>query len=181
MSKFNVGLLFPVDQYHEIGPFRFPIHNDLIPAEVTKIAAIEKVFTKGTYESMKLAKRIAKDRGITNKEAVALLQNPNEESNEGVVYDYIDEIQALNEAQGDNIAKLQAYALMLLQFRGQVKSPETGNWESTEDWNLEDTANIPTKLLNSMFDFIMWERDGWPTPGTEGKDKGKTPQPQKAT
>lgn len=181
MSKFNKGLLFPVDKFHEIGPFRFPIHNDLIPAEVKKIAAIEKEFSKGTYESMRLAKRIAKDRGITNKEAVELLQNPNAEGNEGVVYDYIDEIQALNNAQDENIAKLQAYALMLLQFRGQVKNPETEGWDSTEDWEMEDTANIPTKVLNSMFDFIMWERDGWPTPEAVGNEKTKTPSPRRAT
>jgi hypothetical protein len=170
MSKFNKGLLFPVDEYHEIGPFRFPIHNDLIPAEVNQIAAIEKEYSKGSYASMRLAKQIAKDRNISNKEAVELLQNAGGADSDSIVYDYIDQIQALNDAQEETTAKLQAYALMLLQYRGQVKNPETGEWESTENWTQEDTNIIPTKLLNSMLQFVLWERDGWPK-GNEGNDK----------
>jgi hypothetical protein len=174
MSKFNKALLFPIDEYHEIGPFRFPIHNDLIPAEVKQIAAIEKQYSKGSYDSMRLAKQIAKDRNISNREAVELLQNVGGAESDSVVYDYIDQIQALNDAQEDTTAKLQAYALVLLQFRGQVKNPETGEWESTEDWTVEDTNTIPTKLLNSMFQFVLWERDGWPK-ADEGNDKAAKP------
>lgn len=119
---------------------------------------------------MRLAKQIAKDRNISNKEAVELLQNVGGAESDSIVYDYIDQIQALNDAQEDTTAKLQAYALMLLQYRGQVKNPETGEWESTEDWTAEDTNTIPTKLLNRMFQFVLWERDGWPN-GDEGNDK----------
>jgi hypothetical protein len=183
MLNFNKGLLFPANAYHEIGPFRFPIHNDLTPAEATKIVAIEKEYSKGSYDSMRLAKKIAKARNISNQEAVDLLQNLNTADDSSIVFDYIDEIEELNNSQENTTAKLQAYALMLLQYRGEVKHPDTAEWESTDKWELEDTNIIPIKVLTSMLEFVLWERDGWPkSEGTEGNEKiTKTRAQPKAT
>jgi len=161
MSNLNKGLLFPVTDFHNIGPFRFPIHKDLTPAEVKGITDIEKRYSKNTYDSMRLAKKIAADRNISNNEAVNLLQNANVEDN-GIIYDYIDELEKLNTNQEDPIAKLQAYALILLKYRGEVKDPESDQWESTQNWSEEDTGIIPTKLLTDMYNFIQWERTSWP-------------------
>ena len=36
-----------------------------------------------------------------------------------------------------------------------------------QDWTREDTLAMPSKLLSDIFDFINWERNGWPE---EGKD-----------
>ena len=53
MSKYSI--LFEAERFHEIGPFRFPVYEDLTPGEAKRIEAMNKLQSKSTYKSMRLA------------------------------------------------------------------------------------------------------------------------------
>ena len=51
------------------------MYHDLVPGEAKGIEEIGRKQSKSTFRSLKLAKRIAKDKEITTKEAIELLAN----------------------------------------------------------------------------------------------------------
>ena len=93
MSKY-ASLLFGPEKYYEIGPFRFPVYEDLVPGEAKGIEKISRAQSKSTFSSIKLAQRIAKDKEISTKEAVELLSSASEDNQE-LLYDYVDELEEL--------------------------------------------------------------------------------------
>lgn len=180
MAKYS-GLLFTTEQYHEIGPFRFPIYKDLSPGEIKAITKIEKTTAAVQLKSMELAKKIAKEQGITNKAALELLANASDPENEELIYSYLDDLQKLNDSVEDDIIKLTQYGTLLMQFRGEVKLPGSDEYVKTPDWVEEDTEGVHRGVLEAMRQFILWERDGWPDPAAAEKEGNvQTPATQKA-
>ena len=51
-----------------------------------------------------------------------------------------------------------------------MKLPKAKDWKKTDDWTDEDTNQIPTKMLKDIYQFVLWERDGWPEDQAEGKE-----------
>lgn len=168
MSKYS-SLLFAPEKYHEIGPFRFPVYHDLVPGEAKGIEAISRKQSRSTFSSIKLAQRIAKDKGISTKEAVELLSNTNEE-NQDLLYDYAGELEELQRNTVGAVEQQIAFVTLFMQYRGEVKLPRAKDWQRMEDWTDADTEAIPTKIMEDIFRLIGWERDGWPEP--EGKSSG---------
>lgn len=177
MSKYT-GLLFPVENYHEIGPFRFPIYHDLVPGEARGIEEIARTQSKTTYKSLKLAQRIAKAKKIPVKEAVELMSKGADGPDQDLLYNYAEELDALSTeglSQTDQIAE---FATLALRYRGEVKMPGSDTWDKTTDWRAEDTNTIPTKILKQIFDFLLWERDGWPEDQVKNDESTKSPNPK---
>ena len=163
MSKYT-GLLFPVDEYHQIGPFRFPIYKDLVPGEARDIEDFLKHQSRSFYKSLKLAQRISKDKKIPTKQALDMLSSLDTDKGQQIVIDYAEELEALTEnTVGETEQQIQ-FVTVLMRYRGQLQD-SSGNWAPTTDWTEEDTLLIPKKILASIFQFIFWERDGWPTEG----------------
>jgi hypothetical protein len=169
MSKY-ASLLFPAERYYEIGPFRFPVYNDLVPGEAKQIEAISRKQAKSTAASIKLAQRIAKDKGISTKEAVDLLGNTSEENSE-ILYDYAAELEDLQKGSTGAIEQQVAFVTLFMRYRAEVKLPKAKDWQRLEDWTEEDTEAMPSKIMEDVFRMIGWERDGWPEPETEGKSE----------
>lgn len=176
MSKY-ASLLFAPEKYHEIGPFRFPIYEHLTPGESRIIEEITRKQTKSAFKSIKLAQRIASDKGITTKEAMKLLENADKDENEDLLYDYVDELEKLQESGVGATEQKLSWVTPFMQYRGEVKLPPEGDWRQTSDWTEDDTEQMPPQLLNDVFQLILWERDGWPTPGAEGN----APEDEEAT
>lgn len=170
MSKY-ASLLFPSDTYHYIGPFRFPVYHDLVPGEAKGIEVISRKQSRSTFKSIKLAQRIAKDKGITTKEAVKLLGGG--EDNEDILYDYAPELEELQLENVGAIEQQIAFVTLFMQYRGEAKLPDGDDWRRLDDWTDADTEAIPAKLADQIFQLITWERDGWPQPG--GNDEGSAP------
>lgn len=159
MSKYS-ALLFKPTTYHEIGPFRFPIYHDLVPGEAKGIEEFSKKQSRSTFKSIKLAQRIAKDKGISTKEAVDLLGKVGSEETD-LVYEYAAE---LDDLQVDSVSAVQQkvdFVTLFMQYRGESKL-EGDDWIQLKDWEEADTETMPTKLLNKVFELVLWERDGWP-------------------
>jgi hypothetical protein len=180
MSKYSI--LFEAERFHKIGPFRFPVFEDLTPGEAKGIEALTKKQAKSTYRSMRLAQRIAKDRNIPIKDALNALTEIGDDKNEDILYEYSSDIEALS---ADSISATEQkidYVSLFMRHRGTVKLPSSTSWTQTEDWTEADTEVLPTKLLNQIFEFILWERDGWPKEELEaeaaGNAEAETPSPK---
>ena len=134
MSKYS-SILFVPDKFHHIGPFRFPVFEDLTPGEAKGIEMLTRKQSKQTFKSIRLAQQIAKDKKITTKEAIDMMSNLGDNDSEDLV----------------------------MQYRGEAQIK--GKWQSLKDWSEDDTDSMPSKLLEQIFEFVIWERDGWPTEG----------------
>lgn len=167
MSKY-ASLLFAPEKYHEIGPFRFPVYNDLVPGEAKEIEALSRKQSRSTFSSIKLAQRIAKDKGITTKEAIDLLGNTSED-NQDLLYDYAPELEDLQKNSIGAVEQQVAFVTLFMRYRAEVKLPKSRDWQRTEDWTEADTEAMPNKIMEEVFRMIGWERDGWPEPGEVGK------------
>jgi hypothetical protein len=175
MSKY-ASILFGAEQHHNIGPFRLPVYHDLVPGESRRIEEVSRKFTAASYKSLQLAKRIAHDRGITMKEAVNLLGRANEPENEDLVMNYVSELEEIEQCQLSPTAQRIAFVTVLLKFRAEIKSPEDDEWRHVSDWSDEDTEHMPPALLDELFQFLTWERDGWPEAGKSPSPASKPPR-----
>lgn len=170
MSKY-ASLLFGAEKYYEIGPFRFPIYHDLVPGESRGIEAISRKQSKSTFNSIKLAQRIAADKQITVKEAIDLLSKSTEGDQE-LIYDYAEEIEALQSSTIGAVEQQIEFVTLFMRYRAEAKLPKGRDWQKLEDWTVEDTEKMPTKIMEEVFKIILWERDGWPEDGEkEGNDE----------
>jgi hypothetical protein len=174
MSKY-ASLLFSPEEYHQIGPFRFPIYHDLVPGEAKGIEALGRKQSKSTFRSVKIAQRIAKDKGISVKEAIDLLSNSASDDQE-LLYDYVNELEEL---QRDSIGAVEqqiSFVTLFMQYRGEAKLPRSREWQKLDDWTEADTEAIPTKMMEDIFELITWERDGWPSSeGNDSEQEGSSP------
>ena len=163
MSKY-ASLLFGPEKYYEVGPFRFPIYEDLVPGEARHIEEYAKKQSKATFKSIKLAQRIAKDKGITTKEAIELMSKIGETEGEtpDIVYDYAEEIEELQNQGVSPTDQKISFVTLFMQYRGEAKLNGSSEWSKLKDWESQDTEEMPTKMLDEVFKLMLWERDGWP-------------------
>lgn len=179
MSKY-ASLLFGPEKYYEIGPFRFPVYEDLVPGEAKYVEEYSKKQSKATFKSLKLAQRIAKDKDISTKEAVALMSEIGKSEDSDLVYEYADEIEDL-QSQGVNATEQKIeFVTLFMRFRGEAMI-SNNEWTALKDWDRADTEGMPTKLMDQVFQMMMWERDGWPAhEDVEGNaEMAKKSSPQK--
>lgn len=160
MSKYSV--LFEAEEFYTIGPFRFPIFQDLTPGESRGMEAVNKKQSKNTYKSMKLAQKIARDHKLKSKEALEVLSNIGKEENQDYLFEYADDVEELTNGSLSELEQKIEYVTLFMRFRGQVKLPPSEEWTRTEDWTPADTEALTSKRLNQIYELITWERDGWP-------------------
>lgn len=143
------------------------MYEDLTPGETKEMERINKKQAKSTYKSMKLAQKIAKDQQIPIKEAVEVLSNLTDDKNEEILYGYAEEIEQLSEETMSATEQKIILVTLFMRFRGQAMLPDADTWTETTDWSDEDTEAMPSKTLDSIFQLMLWERDGWPKEGNE--------------
>jgi hypothetical protein len=168
------SLLFSTQEYQEIGPFRFPVYNDLLPGEARAIEKVNRDNAKASFQTLKLAKAIAKKRGIKPSEAIQLLGELGNAEESDLVFEFADELED-NQRNGVSLVQQQADTVTaFMKFRGEVCFPDApGEWVKTSDWTSADTDVMPTKLMEEVYNFISSERDG---KSEAGNAKAKTPK-----
>lgn len=176
MSNYS-SLLFGTDKHHRIGPFRLPIYNYLVPGEAKGLELATKRFARTQLLSLQLVSRLAKDKSITTTEAEEILKNASDPENKDIVYQYAEELAALQEAEASPTAERIAYATVLLRYRAEIE--KDGIWKSIADWTEEDTERVPPAILNELFTFLTWERDGWPEGKLQITENEASDQPQR--
>lgn len=171
------SLLFKTQKYHQIGPFRFPIYHDLLPGEVRALEEVNRSNAKATFQTLKLARSIAKKRGIKPSEAVNLLSELGSDKDQDLVFEFADELEESQRSGISLIEQQAASVTAFMQFRAEAAFPDAPDtWVKTSDWSSADTDMMPTAMMQEVFDLISWERDGWPEPGN-----AKTPAPRSKT
>lgn len=165
MSKYS-ALFFQEKEYHEIGPFRFPIYEDLVAGEAEGVENIARKQAQNTYTLLKIAKAVAKKKKISVKAALEMLSADADEENE-VLYEYAEELAEVQKDTATVAEQQIEMATLFLRHRGEIQDEKLG-WVMVPDWTREDTAAMPSRLLNQIFEFINWERNGWPDE-SEGK------------
>lgn len=178
MSKY-ASLLFETENYHKIGPFRFPIYHTLLPGEAQGIEDITRRQSKSTYHTIKLAQRIAKDKGLaTAEEALELLTSNklDDENKQQFVLEYADEMEALQRDSMGATEQQCHFVTLFIKFRGEAVIPGSGSkqWTPLTDWTPEDTERNP--FVQDIFKLMLWERDGWPSPEAEAGNEPEAPE-----
>ena len=163
MSRYS-KLFFQEKEYHEILPFRFPIYKDLVAGEAEGVEDIARKQAQNTYSLLKIAKSVAKKRKISVKEALDLLSNT--DSDNEVLYEHAEELAEIQKESSTATEQQIEMVTLILRYRGEVR--EDNSWTETRDWTREDTLQIPNKMLNDIFMFINWERNGWPEEDSQG-------------
>jgi hypothetical protein len=164
------SVLFPPIREAEVGPFRFPIYEALLPGENTAFHALNMKQTQGSYKSIKLAQKIAKDLKITTKEALEKLSEGQDPANEELLYNYVEELSEMQNNTISEEAKQEAYVFAFIQQRGEFFMPGTKEPIPGSKWTEADMKRTPQTLINAIYQLVLCERDGWPTP--EGEDEG---------
>ena len=165
MSSKYASLLFQPTEYHHIGPFRLPIYSDLTPGEAKGMEDLTRKQSKQTFKSIRLAQQIAKDKNISTKEAIDLMSNVGEEDTQELTLQYSSELVQLQSEAVSAVEQQVDFVTLVLQYRGEAKIKN--KWQTLEDWTTDDTHKMPSKLLEEIFEFITWERDGWPKAGKD--------------
>lgn len=160
MSKYS-KLFFQEKEYYEILPFRFPIYEDLVAGEAEGVESIARKQAQNTYTLLKIAKAVSKKKKISVKEALEMLSES--DSDNEVLYEYAEELAEIQKESATVAEQQIEMTTLFLRFRGEIK--EGKEWKTVPDWTREDTLAIPSKLLNDIFEFINWERNGWPEEG----------------
>lgn len=173
MSKYD-ALLFPADAFHSIGPFRFPVLGTLLPGEARSLDLLTKKDSAQSYATMRLAKRIARDKNIKSSVAVDMLTG-SDGPDRDLIYDYVDELEELNNSGVSELDILEERVTVVLQYRGEVQLEGTDGWTKTEDWTSDDTKRIPVNMQREISEFILREKEGQPHPSPEAAAGNASP------
>ena len=157
MSKYS-KIFFGQKKYHDIQPFRFPIYNDLVAGEIEGIEALARKQASNTYALLKIAKDVAQKQDIPVQDALDALSDV--DSNQELLFEYVDEL-ALIQTQGQSVSEMKIETVTLfMRYRAELK--ERNKWVQVPDWEMDDTREMPRRLLDDIYDFVDWERNGWP-------------------
>ena len=110
---------------------------------------------------------IAKQKGISTKEAVELLANISDSQHEEDIYEFAEELEELNRDQVGGVETQIDFVTLFMQYRAEAQINGKKKWEKLSDWSVEDTEAMPTQVLQDIFQLIIWERDGWPKEGND--------------
>lgn len=167
MSKYS-KIFFGKKEYYEIEPFRFPIYKDLVAGEIEGIEEVARKQAKNTYALLKIAKDVATKQDIPVQDALDALSDVN--SNQELLYDYVEELAEI-QTQGQSMSeqKIQTVSLFM-KYRAELK--ERSKWVQVPDWEEADTREMPSRLMDEIYEFVEWERNGWPTEDEEEESAG---------
>jgi hypothetical protein len=162
MSKYS-KIFFGQKEYYDIKPFRFPIYKDLVAGEIEGIEDLARKQAKNTYALLKIAKDVAEKQEIPVQEALDALSDINQ--NQDLLYEYVEELADI-QTQGQSVSEQKIMTVTLfMRYRAEIK--ERSKWVQVPDWEEADTREMPRRLLDDIFEFVDWERNGWPSDSDE--------------
>ncbi len=169
MSSKYSRLFFSAKEYHHVGPFRFPIYRELTAGEAELLEDINRRDAKNSLRTLRLARRLQKDFALETLEAAIDLMMTGDREELKKLEPYQDELDAINTNSTNSYTTLKEIATAFIRFRAELELNGSEGWKSVPDWTEADTDTVPRSLLNEIFEFVKYERDGWPTVGNEAE------------
>jgi hypothetical protein len=167
MSKYSEFFLLSSPEYCELNEkLRLRSYKSWLTEEVWCREAQNKKKAKFSLEVIRLARKIAKAKGIAEDEAFQLLQS-NDEDREELLQEFGDEVNEIMELAPSNREQFEELVTLFFKNRGEVL--EGKKWTSTSDWSKEDTQMLPSNILSSIEAFIA-EEEGHGEGGDEEEE-----------
>lgn len=120
-----------------------------------------------TLKAIDLAKKIAKEKGVTDEEAFELLQST-QLNDRDVMGDFSMEAAGLMASMPSAREQQEQLVTAFMRNRGEVLIGK--KWEPADEWTEEDTRKLPQMLLEQIEQF-MNEEDGAAPSSSEGDDE----------
>lgn len=109
-----------------------------------------------TLKAVDLAKKIAKEREITEGQAFEMLQS-SAMFDEEFVGSYASEAAALMDSMPSNRSQMESLVTIFFKNRGEVLQGR--KWEATTEWTEEDTKLLPKSVLELVEAFMVLEEN----------------------
>jgi len=171
MSKYSDFFLLSSPKYYELNEkLRLRSYQSWLAEEVWCREAQGKRKAKFTLEVIRLARKIAKAKGIEEDEAFQLLQAGGEDR-EDLLKEFGDEVNGIMELAPSNREQFEELVTLFFKNRGEVM--EGKKWISTSDWSDEDTQKLPATILTAIEQFMADEENNGEETVEEDEDAPK--------
>ena len=116
---------------------------------------------------LKIARDVAQKQDIPVQDALDALSDV--DGNSELLFDYVDELAQI-QTQGQSVSEMKIETVTLfMRYRGELK--ERNKWVQVPDWEMDDTREMPRRLLDDIYEFVGWERNGWPDEDEEDMEE----------
>jgi len=171
MSKYSEFFLLSSAKYYELNEkLRLRSYKSWLAEEVWCREAQGKRKAKFTLEVIRLARKIAKAKGIEEDEAFQLLQAGGEDREE-LLKEFGEEVNGIMELAPSNREQFEELVTLFFKNRGEVM--EGKKWTSTSDWSDEDTQKLPATILTAIEKFMADEESNGEETVEEDEDAPK--------
>ena len=171
MSKYSEFFLLSSAKYCELNEkLRLRSYKSWLAEEMWCREAQGKRKAKFTLEVIRLARKIAKAKGIEEDEAFQLLQAGGEDR-EDLLKEFGDEVNGIMDLAPSNREQFEELVTLFFRNRGEVM--EGKKWTSTSDWSDEDTQKLPATILTAIEQFMADEEGNGEETVEEDEDAPK--------
>ncbi len=171
MSRYSDFFLLSSPSYCELGEkMRIRSYGSWLTEEAWLRESQGKKQARFTLELIRLARKIAKEKGIAEEEAFAMFEMPGAERAEFFA-GFEAEIDTVMAHSLTNKDQTEELVTMFMKNRGEVL--EGKKWQSTSEWTVDDTKKLPIPLMQRIEQFMRDEDDVRPAAEEEGDDSPK--------
>ena len=155
MSKYSDFFLIGSPQYFELGEkLRLRAYGSWLGEEVWCREKQSKKRAQFTLEVIRLARKIARAKDISEDEAFAMLQ-AGEEERGALFAEFSEEVDKLMAASPSSRDQTEELVTLFFKNRGEVLDGK--KWLATEDWSKEDTQKLPSAMIAKIEQFMVQE------------------------
>lgn len=155
MSKYSEFFLLGNPEYVEVGDkLRLRKYGSWLVEEVWCREEQGKKRAQFSLQVIRLARRIAKEKGVGEDEAFEMLQNTDEAGAE-LFAEFSEEVNSLMAMAPSNKDQFEELATLFFKNRGQVLNGK--KWMDTTDWTVEDTKKLPQVFFAAIENFMASE------------------------
>lgn len=171
MSKYSDFFLLSSPKYCELNAkLRLRSYKSWLTEEVWCREAQNKKRAKFSLEVIRLARHLAKAKGIGEDEAFLMLQAEGGDREE-LLKEFGNEVNSLMEMAPSNREQLEELITLFFKNRGEVLDGK--KWLPTTDWSQEDTQKLPSNILAAIEKFMAEEEGNEEDPTEEEDDSPK--------
>ena len=155
MSKYSDFFLIGSPQYVELGDkLRLRSYGSWLAEEVWCREKQNKKRAQFTLEVIRLARKVAKAKDISEDEAFVLMQANDEDRGElfAEFSEDVDLLMTLSPSSQD-----QTEELVTIFFRNRGEVLDGKKWTATKDWSKEDTQKLPSMMMEQVEAFMQKE------------------------